>query len=194
MKFPWWGYVTLAGLAWGTYVPIIFFGGTELGGKANSRLMAILCVGIAYFVLAVIFPLALFMTGREEWPPVSSTGLAFSGLAGVAGALGAICVVFASKAAVDRAKLDGIDPATFRVLIAPMIFGLAPVINTVLSLVWHPRSGDPFHFGFKQPHWMLVVGVLLVSAGVFLVLYSKELSERAAKSPPAAASNPAPPH
>ena len=60
MSIPWWGYVILAGLAWGTYVPIIFFGGSELGGKANARLMAILCVGIAYFVLAVVFPLALF--------------------------------------------------------------------------------------------------------------------------------------
>jgi hypothetical protein len=30
--------------------------------------------------------------------------LVFSGLAGVAGAIGALCVVFASKAAIDAAK------------------------------------------------------------------------------------------
>src|SRR5436853_62576 len=59
----WLVYVALAGLAWGTYVPIIFYGGSELGGKANARLMAILCVGGAYFVIGVLLPLALFLSG-----------------------------------------------------------------------------------------------------------------------------------
>ena len=40
-NIPWWGYVILAGLAWGTYVPIIFYGGSVLGGTVGSRLMAI---------------------------------------------------------------------------------------------------------------------------------------------------------
>src|SRR5438552_2699678 len=102
MNIPWWGYVLLAGLAWGTYVPIIFYGGSELGGKSNARLMAILCVGIAYFVMAVVFPLILFLTGQEQWPELKTIGLVFSGLAGVAGAVGAICVVFASSAAVAQ--------------------------------------------------------------------------------------------
>src|SRR5881409_50172 len=103
-KYEWLFYVVLAGLAWGTYVPIIFYGGSELGGKASSRLMAILCVGIAYFVLAVLFPLGWFLSGQEQWPPMKTTGLVFSSLAGVAGAVGAICVVFASKAAMDAGR------------------------------------------------------------------------------------------
>ena len=81
MNIPWWGYVLLAGLAWGTYVPIIFYGGSELGGKANARLMAILCVGVAYFVLAVVVPMVLFLTGQEEWPSLKTTGLVFHGRA-----------------------------------------------------------------------------------------------------------------
>lgn len=177
MSIPWWGYVILAGLAWGTYVPIIFYGGSELGGKANARLMAILCVGIAYFVLAVVFPLVLFLTGQEEWPSLKTTGLVFSGLAGVAGAIGAICVVFASSAAVKQAMADGVNPATYRIYIAPLIFGLAPVINTLLSSVWHPKSGDPWHFDVELPGWKLFVGILLVGLGTFLVLYSKEEAE-----------------
>src|SRR5947207_7195153 len=96
----WLFYVILAGLAWGTYVPITFYGGSELGGKANARLMAILCVGAAYFVIGVLFPLAMFLSKQEEWPGLKTTGLVFAGLAGVAGAVGAICVVFASSAAV----------------------------------------------------------------------------------------------
>src|SRR5438067_12007686 len=99
MSIPWWGYVLLAGLAWGTYVPIIFYGGSELGGKANARLMAILCVGVAYFVIGVLFPLGMFLTGQYPWPDMRPTGLVFSGLAGVAGALGAIGVIFATQSA-----------------------------------------------------------------------------------------------
>jgi hypothetical protein len=101
----------------------------------------------------------------------------------VAGAVGAICVIFASKAAVDAAKLEGINPATYRVYIAPLIFALAPAINTLLSLVWHPKSGDVFHFAFEMPGWKLPVGILLVAAGTFLVLYSKEEVEAAKGGP-----------
>ena len=41
------------------------------------------------------------------------------------------------------------NPATYRIYIAPLIFCLAPVINTLLSLVWHPKPGDPWHFGVR---------------------------------------------
>ena len=174
----WVWYVLLAGLSWGTYVPLIFYGGSELGGKPASRILAILCVGIAYFVIAVLFPLYLFLSGKEEWPDLKTTGLVFSGLAGVAGAVGALCVVFASKAAVDAAKAADLPPATFRLYIAPLIFGMAPVINTLVSLLWHPKPGEPFHFGFETlPDWKLWLGIAFVGAGAFLVLFAKEQAE-----------------
>jgi uncharacterized membrane protein len=179
MKFEAWiAYVLLAGLSWGTYVPLIFYGGSELGGKPASRILAILCVGVAYFVIAVLFPLYVFLSGREQWPELKTTGLVFSGLAGVAGAIGALCVVFASKSAVDAAKAAGLPPATFRLYIAPLIFGLAPVINTLISIVWHPKPGAWAHFGLEDlPGWKLWVGIVLVGAGAFLVLFSKEEAE-----------------
>src|SRR5919204_4597983 len=173
----WLLYVLLAGLSWGTYVPLIFYGGSELGGKPGARIMAILCVGVAYFVIAVLFPLYLFLTGQEEWPGLKTTGLVFSGLAGVAGAVGAIWGVFASSAAVKQAAADGVNPATYRIYIAPLIFGLAPVINTLMSSVWHPKPGDPWHFEVELPGWKLWAGILLVGVGTFLVLYSKEEAE-----------------
>jgi len=187
-NIPWWGYVVLAGLAWGTYVPIIFYGGTELTtrpGTIGGRLASILCVGVAYFVLGVVIPVLLMSTREDAKPDWKTNGLIFSGLAGVAGAVGAICVIFASKAAVDQAKLDGVNPATYRIYIAPLIFALAPLINTLLSLVWHPKPGNPWHFGFEMPSWHLPVGILLVALGTFLVLYSKEAGEakKAAAAP-----------
>ncbi|HJZ91827.1 MAG TPA: hypothetical protein VKE40_13220 [Gemmataceae bacterium] len=236
-NIPWWGYVALAGLAWGTYVPIIFYGGSLLGGTPGARLMAILCVGVAYFVLAVVFPLLLFATGTQAWPAMNTNGLLFSGLAGVAGAVGAICVVFASSSAVKTAQAEpgytemkvraefleqqlkegtaedtgekkqelaavraemGGYAGKYRILIAPLIFGLAPVINTLLASVWHPKPGDPWHFTVELPGWKLVAGIILVGAGAFLVLYSKEEAEEAKKKAmatpkPAVAVAPAPP-
>jgi hypothetical protein len=189
-KVMWIVYVALAGLAWGTYVPIIFYGGNELGKATNARLMAILCVGIAYFLIGVLFPLVLFLSGRYSWPAMRPTGLVFSGLAGVAGAVGAICVIFATQAA--RAA-GGDRPDAYRLFIAPLIFGLAPVINTVVSTFWHPKEGDPFHFHVTMPHPLLWVGIILVGAGAALVLYSKELSEThapPAPTPPAHAAAP----
>jgi hypothetical protein len=184
----WLLYVALAGLSWGTYVPLIFFGGTELGKTPQTalggRLMAILCVGVAYFVLAVLIPLGMFLGKQAPLPDMSATGLTFAALAGVAGAVGAICVIFASKEAVAAARASNLPPATFRVYIAPLIFGLAPVINVVVSTVWHPRSGEPFHFAFDAPGWKLWVGIILVGAGAALVLFSKEEAEAAKQSPP----------
>jgi hypothetical protein len=181
----WLIYVALAGLSWGTYVPIVFYGGSELGGKPASRFMAILCVGVAYFVLAVIIPTVLFMTGQQKWSDVNvkPNGLIFASLAGVAGAVGAICVIFATKSAMDAGRATKLldptfDPATYKMYIGPLIFGLAPVINTIVSIFWHPKPGNPFHFGFTQPSWKLLVGIVLVGLGAALVLFSKEESEK----------------
>jgi tellurite resistance protein TehA-like permease len=175
-KYTWLGFVALAGLAWGTYVPFIFYGGNELGGKAASRILAILCVGIAYMVIAVLFPLVYLylMTPAEQRPEMNPNGLFFSGLAGAAGAIGAICVIFASKSATQTALAAKLNPAHYRLYIGPLIFGLAPVINTLVSLIWHPHKGEPFHFGFDIPGWKLWVGIILVGLGAALVLFSKE--------------------
>jgi uncharacterized membrane protein len=198
----WLLYVLLAGLSWGTYVPIIFYGGSELGfpGKPvapASRIMAILCVGIAYFVIAVLVPVILFVSGQQKFSDVNLTrsGLTFASLAGVAGAVGAICVIFATKSAMDagRAAKAGnpdFDPFTYKMYIAPLIFGLAPVINTLVSIFWHPKPGNPFHFGFTMPSLKLVIGIVLVGAGAALVLFSKEETEKP-KAPVAAPVKPA---
>src|SRR5271154_7026626 len=101
-KYLWLFYVGLAGFAWGTYVPFIFYGGSELGARPNARLMAILCVGLAYFVIGVLFPLTLFLTnpgGQYPWPEFKTTGLAFSSMAGVAGGRRGQCVVFSPPGA-----------------------------------------------------------------------------------------------
>jgi len=173
-----------AGLCWGTYVPFVQQG---IRGLGNNSYGSFLCVGIAYFLIAVLFPISLFMMG-EKTPTWTGTGITFATLAGVAGALGALCVIFANKAAREAGGDHGAD---YRLYIAPIIFALAPVINTLISLVWHPSKGI-FHFGLENlPNWKLYVGIVLTGVGAALVLYSKEETESAGKktaSPPVAPS------
>ncbi len=217
MQIPWWGYVILAGLSWGTYVPIIFFGGSELGGKPGARLAAIVCVGVAYLVLAIVIPGIIFLTNQQQREDVNLTtnGLVFASLAGVMGAVGAICVVFASKeamsagsegykaeraalvekqAAAAEAEKEGIAAqlatldqekdahlSKYRILIAPLIFSIAPIVNTLLSSFWDPKPGRWANFEWNSPPLLFWVGILLVAAGTGLVLYSKEQAEQERK-------------
>jgi len=174
----WLLYVLMAGLCWGTYVPLIAFGGRNLSAGPNyplaGRYAAFLCVGVAYVVIAVVFPLVRSF-GFGDPIPTKPVGLVFAGLAGVAGALGALGVIFATASA---------QPGD-RIYIAPLIFTLAPLLNTVVSLFWHPSAEQPFHFGVPEqmPSWKLFVGVVLVGIGAGLVLLSKEETEAAVPKP-----------
>jgi drug/metabolite transporter (DMT)-like permease len=161
-KYLWLIYALAAGLCWGTYVPLITHGGQEL----KSRYGAFLCVGIAYVLIAVLFPLARFYMVGTEKLEINATGVTFACLAGAAGALGALCVIFASLAAPPGKN--------YALYIAPIIFGLAPLLNTVVSMFWHPKQGA-FSFGLPEqmPGWMFYVGVVLVGLGSALVLLSK---------------------
>ena len=63
--------------------------------------------------------------------------------------------------------------------VAPVIFALAPVINTIVSLFWHPDEGA-FTVGLpREPvHWSLYLGVVLAGLGAALVLLAKDLPEQ----------------
>jgi len=112
---------------------------------------------------------------RGSFPKFTVPGATFATLAGVAGALGALCVIFAT--------FEFKGP---RIFVGPVIFALAPVINTLVSLFWHPTEGY-LHFELKgAPDWKLYVGILLAGLGAFLVLYSKEEAETVGAPKPAA--------
>jgi drug/metabolite transporter (DMT)-like permease len=167
----WLIFAALAGLCWGTYVPFVQQG---IAGLGRSPFGSFLCVGLAYFLIAVLVPIILLNT-TERRPEWNATGITFATLAGVAGALGALCVIYAQRNATQYDRL----------YIAPIIFALAPVLNTAISLIWHPSRADIFHFGLEDlPGWKLYVGILLTGAGAALVLLSKEETEHA-KGPPA---------
>ena len=113
----WLVYSIAAGLCWGTYVPFVQQGIRGLQSPYGS----FLCVGIAYFLIAVLFPIAVFMLG-EKAPAWNASGITFATLAGVAGALGALCVIYANRSAAQLQRETQVD---YRLFIGPIIFAMA---------------------------------------------------------------------
>src|SRR5687768_15371513 len=92
-------FIALTALCWGVYGPVLHEGqhgmGGEVNGKhVNSLLRPLICVGLAYFVIAVVVPLALLQT-RGEVGHWSTTGTIWSLAAGAAGAIGALGIILA---------------------------------------------------------------------------------------------------
>lgn len=154
MKFELWhAFVLGAVLSWGIYVPVLHEGQTKMGGGSGA-LRAFLCVGVAYFITAVIVPLVLMVTGlggkKFEF---SGRGTLFATLGGIAGAAGALCIILSIK--------NHGNP----LYIAPLVFAGAPIVNAIIALLWHPPK--------FLPGPLFYAGILLAAVGAGLVLYSK---------------------
>ena len=82
--------IALTAVCWGVYGPVLHFGREAM----HSSLRPFVCVGLAYFVIAVLVPLVLLARGGERgrW---TTAGVVWSLLAGTAGALGALGVILA---------------------------------------------------------------------------------------------------
>jgi hypothetical protein len=139
-------FVAGAVLSWGAYGVLLYLGGQQLG----NPLKALLCVGVAYFLIGVIVPVAVLGPGTSA-SVFSSHGVLMASVAGALGAIGAACIIYAFRA-------GGLP-----LYVMPLVFGGAPIVNVFLSMVIHPP---------KNPvNPMLYVGLLLVSAGAAMTLY-----------------------
>jgi drug/metabolite transporter (DMT)-like permease len=135
-----------AAFSWGLYGASLHRGQTALG----NPLKAMLCVGVAYFLIAVLVPVAALLQ-QGELRNFNLTGTVTATLAGALGALGAVCITYAFRA--------GGTPF----IVMPLVFGGAPLINVLASTVIHPPK--------VAPNPMLYVGFLLAAIGAGLVLY-----------------------
>lgn len=147
----WVAFALGAALAWGMYGPTLHKGQIALA----SPMRALLCVGVAYFLVGVIVPVIMLhmqgmLGGFNTAGSLSATG------AGVLGAVGAIFIIFAFR--------SGGSPT----YVMPLVFGLAPLVNVVVSIAMHPPK--------QAPNPLLWLGFLLASAGAGMVLYFKPTS------------------
>lgn len=140
---------------WGVYGVFLHSGQMAMGDPVNGRYKAFLFVGVAYFLTAVVAPLVLLKLNGSDWNfPVS--GMWWSLLAGLMGAVGAFCVLLAFGAKGSPAAVMSI------------IFAGAPVVNAIVALSLHPPAG-----GWGALRWQFVAGILLAALGGFMVTMYK---------------------
>lgn len=140
-----------AALSWGLYGPSLHRGQVQLGNPFR----ALLCVGIAYFLIGVLVPV-LMLWSQGDLNNFTTGGVTWATIGGALGAVGAICIIYAFK--------SGGLPT----YVMPLVFGGAPMVNVLFSMWLHPPK--------TAPNPLLFVGFVLVAVGAGLVLYFKPQS------------------
>ena len=166
MKYGWLMFVLGAVLTWGAYVVTIDHGRKDLATgvpPAVAAMRAFLFIGLAYFLMAVVVPgLYLWRNTPDGAPGFNGRGVVLSTVAGALGAAGALCIVFAVGAARRQGGAAGAATALY---VAPLVFGFAPIVNALISMIWDPPA--------TRPSPMFFVGIVLAAAGAAMVLYFK---------------------
>ena len=143
----WIVFVAGAVLSWGIYGSMLADGQRSLG----NPLKALLCVGVAYFLVGVLVPVAALSQQQGGLSGFNGGGTTAATVAGILGAAGAACIIWAFR--------SGGSP----LYVMPLVFGGAPVINVVYTMVMHPPK--------TAPSMMWFLGLVLASVGAGMVLY-----------------------
>jgi hypothetical protein len=152
-------FVALTFVSWGLYGPTLHLGQDYFGGDGQrAAFRPFICVGLAYFLVAVVVP-ALVLRVKGEAGQWTVKGVAWSFSAGAIGAVGALGIILALK--------FGGDP----IYVMPLVFGCAPVVNTLVTML---MSGN-----FKQASWPFFVGIIIVAVGAAGVLVHKPSKPKA---------------
>lgn len=164
----WLIYSLVTVIAWGLYGIFLHNGQMAMGDPVNGRYKAFLFVGIAYFITAVLAPLAVLLANGSNWqfPSRGVTWSLFAGILGAAGAFG-VLLAFGAKG----------SPA----VVMSIVFAGAPVVNAVTALALHPPKG-----GLGSLRWQFLAGIALAAVGGCLVMLYKPGPTPA--KPPAVAS------
>ena len=105
-------------ISWGVYGVLLHTGQLGMSDPVNGRYKAFLFVGVAYFITAVLAPLGVLALNGASWK-FPASGMWWSLVAGIAGAVGAFCVLLAFGARGSPAAVMSI------------VFGGAPIVNAV---------------------------------------------------------------
>lgn len=158
----WLYFALMTVVSWGVYGILLHKGQMGMADPVNGRYKAFLFVGIAYFITAVLAPIAVLVINKSTWD-MPAGGATWSLIAGIAGAIGAFAVLLAFGAKGSPA------------VVMSIVFAGAPVVNAVIATwmadLW---SETPIQF------W---VGLVLAVTGGSLVTYYKPNPHPPAKAP-----------
>ena len=147
----WLAYVLLTVAMWGVYGVLLHAGQLSMGDPAYGRYKAFLWVGIAYVLTAVLAPVVVLWFSGAGWR-MPASGIGWSLLAGIAGAVGAFGVLLAFGAKGSPA------------VVMSIVFAGAPIVNAIVALVLHPPAG-----GWSAIRWQFLLGIVLAAVGGCLV-------------------------
>ncbi|MCX8091140.1 MAG: hypothetical protein N3I86_09470 [Verrucomicrobiae bacterium] len=151
----WLVFALMTVVSWGVYGVFLHTGQLEMKDPVHGRYKAFLFVGLAYFLTAVLAPLGLLLARGADWQ-YPKAGMLWSLMAGIAGAVGAFCVLLAFGARGTPA------------VVMAIVFAGAPIVNALASLLHHPPAGG---WGAIKPQFY--VGIVLAALGGSLVTLYK---------------------
>jgi drug/metabolite transporter (DMT)-like permease len=151
----WLVFALMTVVSWGVYGIFLHTGQMGMADPVNGRYKAFLFVGIAYFLTAVLAPLAILMLRGASWQ-FPGGGMWWSLVAGIVGAIGAFCVLLAFGAKGTPA------------VVMSIVFAGAPVVNSVVAIWQHPPAG-----GLSQIKPQFYLGIILAAVGGCLVTLYK---------------------
>ena len=158
-------------VSWGLYGIFLHSGQVGMKDQANGLFKAFLFVGLAYFLTAVLAPLAMLATRKADWT-FPAAGMGWSLVAGIVGAIGAFCVLLAFG--------NGGSPG----VVMSIVFAGAPIVNAIVALVLNPPEA-----GLGSIKWPFYLGIVLAATGGCLVTLFKPPPARHAAPAPAGQSS-----
>jgi drug/metabolite transporter (DMT)-like permease len=154
-------------LSWGLYGIFLHSGQVAMADKSNALYKSFLFVGLAYFLTAVLAPLAILVARKADWS-FPAAGMGWSLVAGVVGALGAFCVLLAFG--------NGGKPG----VVMSIVFAGAPIVNALVAIALNPPKD-----GLRSIPWQFYLGILMAAAGGCLVTFFKPAPAPAHAAKPA---------
>ena len=151
----WLFYAVLTMISWGLYGVFLHVGQIAMGDPIHGRYKAFLLVGVAYFLIAVLWPAGMMMAKGATWT-FTTKGLGWSLFAGILGAIGAFGVILAFGAKGSPS------------VVMSIVFAGAPIINAISAMMIYPPAG-----GFSSLRWQFITGIFLAALGGFLVTLYK---------------------
>lgn len=159
MKLHWSLFALMTVVSWGVYGAFLNKGAV---GFEHDRIKAFLFVGVAYFLVAVLVPLAYIAVRGTGFDFLKHPeGVKWSLIAGTVGAIGALTVLFALSANPEKGPIAASQ-------VMSLVFAGAPIVAALYGIYVKMQTTASMEI---KP--LFIVGLLLGAAGGALVTFFK---------------------
>lgn len=165
-SYTWLGFAMLTVICFGVYGNFLHSGQLGMADPVNGRYKAFLFVGVAYFLVAILGPIAI-LKAKKASNSLTLKGVIYSFLAGTAGAIGAFGILLALG--------NGGTPA----VVMSIVFAGAPIVNAIYSMITHPPEK-----GLSALRPQFYLGIILAALGGAIVTLNKPTPAHSSQQEP----------